>query len=190
MKRMIICTSAGIAVLAVASLLSTRPAQGDDDNGASEVLRGLAIAPVPLNLQGKDRELVGLGSYIVNAQAACNDCHTCPSFAPGHNPYPPPVGVSGDGQINSVNYLAGGVNFGVAISRNLTPDSNGKPEGLTLKQFISVFRTGHDPIENETLTIMPWPVYRYMTTRDLVAIYTYLTAIPPASPGSCTGPGE
>jgi hypothetical protein len=27
----------------------------------------LAIAPVPLNMEGKNPELVGLGSYLVNA---------------------------------------------------------------------------------------------------------------------------
>lgn len=89
-----------------------------------------------------------------------------------------------------MNYLAGGVNFGIAVSHNLTPDATGKPEGLTLDKFISVFRTGHDPIENDTLTIMPWPIYRNMTDRDLEAIYTFLTAIPPASPGSCHGAGQ
>ena len=33
----------------------------------SRIVRGYQIAPVPLNLHGKDLELVGLGSYIVNA---------------------------------------------------------------------------------------------------------------------------
>ena len=37
---------------------------------------GLRIAPVPLNMTGKDRELVGLGSHIVNAQGDCNGCHS------------------------------------------------------------------------------------------------------------------
>jgi len=99
--------------------------------------------------------------------------------------------VSGDGQINSANYLAGGVNFGVAVSANLTPDATGKPEGLTLEQFEIAIRTGHDPVRNDNLTIMPWPYYRHMTGRDLDAIYTYLSALPAATPGSCpNGPGQ
>ena len=48
--------------------------RGLDDDDA-RVTRGLEIAPVPLNLRGKSRELVGLGSYLVNAVAGCNDCH-------------------------------------------------------------------------------------------------------------------
>jgi hypothetical protein len=42
------------------------------DDGSSEqwkIQQGFAIAPVPLNLSGKNRELVGLGSYIANSQA-------------------------------------------------------------------------------------------------------------------------
>ncbi|MBV9225301.1 MAG: hypothetical protein JOY85_14810, partial [Acidobacteriaceae bacterium] len=39
----------------------------DDDRDEWKVRRGFEIAPVPLNLKGKDRYLVGLGSYIVNA---------------------------------------------------------------------------------------------------------------------------
>jgi len=96
-----------------------------------------------------------------------NDCHTCPSYTPGHNPFPPPVGKSGDGQINSANYMAGGVPFGVVVSANLTPDATGKPEGLTLEQFEVAMRTGHDPVTNHFLTIMPWPIYRHLTGRDL-----------------------
>ena len=65
--------------------------QGSDDNdGASRIKRGFAIAPVRLNLAGKNRALVGLGSYIVNAQGDCNGCHSAgpdTEFAPGGNPY-------------------------------------------------------------------------------------------------------
>ena len=198
MEKKVICTAAVVGLFVAAALVSNRPVQGqnngdhDDDREEfqSRVRRGFAIAPVDLNLQGKRRALVGLGSYIVNAQGGCNDCHTCPSYTPGHNPFPPPAGVSGDGQINSVNYLAGGVDFVIAKSANLTPDSAGKPAGLTLEQFVTTIRTGHDPVTNQNLTIMPWPVYRNMTDRDLDAIYAYLSAIPPAVPGNCVAPGQ
>src|SRR6516165_10752346 len=62
--------------------------QGNDDE--SKIQQGFASAPVPLNLVGKDRALVGLGSYIVNAQGDCNGCHAVdPSveFTPNGNPY-------------------------------------------------------------------------------------------------------
>lgn len=52
--------------------------------------RGFEIAPVELNLKGKNRALVGLGSYIVNAQGECDGCHSAgpqTQFLPGHNPY-------------------------------------------------------------------------------------------------------
>ena len=51
------------------------------------------------------------------------------------------------------------------VSDNLTPDSTGKPDGLTLEQFKIVLRTGHDVLTkgHPTLAVMPWPYYRNMT---------------------------
>jgi cytochrome c553 len=153
----------------------------------SRVQRGFDIAPVQLNLQGKNRDAVGMGSYIVNATGLCADCHSCPTYAPGHNPYAP----GGDGQINADSYLAGGVAFGPFVSRNLTPDPNGRPAGLTPQEFVQAIRTGHDPDDpNQILQVMPWPILRNMTDHDLLSVYAYLSAIPPAVPGTCTGPGE
>jgi hypothetical protein len=165
--------------------------QGDDD---SRVAIGLRIAPVHLSFRQSDREAVGLGSYLVNAVGGCNDCHTCPSYEPGHNPYGPPFGPpgGGDGRINSVNYLAGGVVFdppGVT-SANLTP-VNGFPEGHTFAEFKRLIRTGRDPDEpDHILQVMPWPIYRNMSDDDLRAIYAFLRAIPPAQPGQCVAPGQ
>jgi hypothetical protein len=49
--------------------------KGDDDNDRDEarIRIGFDIAPVALHFKKKDRDLVGLGSYIVNAQGGCND---------------------------------------------------------------------------------------------------------------------
>ena len=68
--------------------------------------------------------------------------------------------------------------------------TTGRPEGLTLEQFKHVMRTGFDPVDKMTLSVMPWPIYRNMTDRDLEAIYSFLSAIPPAEPGDCGGAGE
>ena len=109
MKRMLV-PAAAVALFAAVTIISNSPLKGGDNNRTrdEEVQIGFSICPVKLDLRDKDPQLVGLGSYIVNAQGGCNDCHTCPSYVPGHNPFPAPFGVSGDGQINSANYLAGG----------------------------------------------------------------------------------
>jgi len=118
--------------------------------------------------------LVGLGSYIVNGQGACNDCHTNPNYAPGGNPY-----IGQPEVINAEQYLSGGRQFGPFTSKNLTPDQYGRPAGLTFEEFKNVIRTGQDPDKpNYTLQVMPWPVYKNMTDLDLLAIYEYLRAIP------------
>ena len=160
----------------------------DDDGDGSRVQQGFAIAPVPLNLRGKNRALVGLGSYLVNAVGGCNDCHTNPSYVDGGDPF-----MGQPKQVNAAGYLAGGQHFGPFVSRNITPDANGLPAGLTFPQFLTEIRTGHDfdcmpgdPPPCPLLQVMPWPTYQGMVERDLRAIYEYLRAIPslPTPPGA------
>ncbi|MBL8250716.1 MAG: cytochrome C [Candidatus Competibacter sp.] len=172
------------SVVAVCAALATSPAARADGaepargGAGSTVRQGFAIAPVPLDLRGKSRALVGLGSYIVNAQGACNDCHTAPAYAPGGDPF-----KGQPEQINTVGYLGGGVSFGPIVSRNLTPDKNGLPGGASLDEFVEIMRTGVDPDQAHPqlgpfLQVMPWPVYQKMTDTDLRAVYEYLRAIP------------
>lgn len=170
-----------LALSAVVSAQSTGTFQ-------ERIARGFEIAPVPLNLDGKDRDLVGLGSYIVNAQGGCNDCHTNPPYAEGGNPF-----LGQPEQINAARYLAGGTAFGPFISRNLTPRANGLPAGLEFDEFRITLRTGADlkrraprvPSEaRDILQVMPWPVFGHMRLVDLRAVYEYLRAIPslPSTP--------
>jgi hypothetical protein len=194
-------TAIGLSVLG-AFLLSfvfmtvVRVRAHDDDRDESRVRQGLRIAPVHLDLRGKNRDLVGTGSYLVNAVGGCADCHSCPTYAPGHNPYGPPSSPlpPGDGQLNAKNYLAGGVLFAPpgVTSANLTPDqTTGQPEGHSFTEFKELIRTGHDADEGgRILQVMPWPIYRNMTDRDLRAIYEFLRAIPHAEPGQCFAPGQ
>ncbi len=155
--------------------------------GAAEIariVRGFRIAPVQLDMAGKDPLLVGLGSYLVNT-GGCNDCHTTPNFAPGGDPF-----QGEPKRINVTNYLAGGGMFGPFIARDLTPNpQTGLPGGLTAAQFLETMRTGVDvkqlhPEVSPLLQVMPWPVYQDLTDRDLRAMYEYLRAIPHAEPGT------
>jgi hypothetical protein len=209
MKSTRVLASACALALIAGSLGVSRVAAGDaadDEEGKAQI--GLRIAPVPLNLNGKDRELVGLGSYIVNAQSDCNGCHSKgpkTEFVFGGNPY------FGQQQeiINPANYLGGGRDFGTLdpagktahiVSRNLTPNNTGLPEGgRSFEEFRQIMRTGVDldhahptcapnatdtsncvpaPFDGRLLQIMPWPIYQKMTDHDLRAIYEYLSAIP------------
>ncbi|MCC2669507.1 MAG: hypothetical protein K0Q72_1978, partial [Armatimonadetes bacterium] len=86
-------------------------------------------------------------------------------------------------QINTANYLAGGVAFGPFTSRNLTPNAQGLPAGMTLAQFRNTLRTGRD-LANNPLHVMPWPVYGKMTDKDIAAVYEYLRSIPHAEPAT------
>lgn len=178
-----------IALIGAAATLAAdenRHDQRDGDGRAvdARVAKGLQIAPVHLSLRGKNAALVGLGSYLVNAVGACNDCHTHPNFADGGNPY-----LGQAELINVDQYLAGGRKFGPVTSANLTPDAQGLPAGLTYEEFRHTLRTGRDPDgSNRILQVMPWPIYGNMTDSDLRAIYEYLRAIPSLPDNPNPGP--
>src|SRR5258707_3872623 len=146
------------------------------DEGDSRVKIGFAYAHdqgIHLNLQGRDRERVGLGSYLVNTVGGCNDCHTAPPYT--QDPY---AFLGAPKQINVPCYLDGGQTFGPFVSRDITPWENGMPAGLTFEEFRHVIRTGEDPDHpGQLLQVMPWPVYQAMTDDDLRAIYEYLSSI-------------
>src|SRR5882724_11624919 len=166
------------AVLAISAVLSPSAARADDESQLKqgfEIIKEIFPKGFTLNLAGRNRALVGLGSYLVNT-TGCNDCHTAPNWATGHNPF-----MGEPEQVNAARYLAGGRVFTtstgavIAVSANITPDASGNPAGLTLGQFINVMRTGVDPDDpNKLLQVMPWPLYEWKTDRDLTAMYEYL----------------
>jgi hypothetical protein len=227
-----IAAGTGLTSVMFMGMLISSPRGGAQDasNEPPRVQQGFAIAPVPLNLSGKTPAqvaLVGLGSYLVNGANDCNFCHTGGgppnfNFLAGHNPY---FLSQGPKKTDPSTYLAGGAPFGTAlpfnvgkgkaykgylgpviVSRNLTPDKNGLPEGgHTLSQFMEILRTGADldhihrtctsptggpsgtptpancippPVDGSRLQIMPWPDFQDMTDYDIRAIYEYLSAIP------------
>src|SRR4051812_15929282 len=88
-------TAAAALAAAVAGGISISSAAPEadvvkDDVNAPAARVGLRIAPVPLNLRGRNPSLIGLGSYLVNATAGCNDCHSAgplSQYVAGANPY-------------------------------------------------------------------------------------------------------
>jgi len=59
-----------------AGVATAKANDNDRDFDDPRIRRGFELAPVELNLHGKDRDLIGLGSYLINAVGGCNDCHT------------------------------------------------------------------------------------------------------------------
>ncbi len=163
-------SAAGIVGLAGMQLVSHKVLADDEHEQDAQLAEiGLKIAPPFINMQGKDPALVGLGSFIIHAQADCNGCHgsdPAKEYLGNGNPYflPP---LNQPARFNQATYLNGGQNFGPVgpgivkdatsplyggpglgpniISRNLTPDNTGNPAGgVDLERFIKIMRTGHD----------------------------------------------
>jgi hypothetical protein len=160
-KVMKVIGPAATFIALIVGVLNTSP-QLQAQIDPSEMLliqQGLQIAPVPLNLAGLDPNLVGLGSFLVNAVGDCNGCHTSGTppnldYAAGGNPY-----FNQTKKVNPAVYLSGGMDFGPVgvptgpnmyagpdiIARNLTPDNTGLPAGgRTLTQFIQILSSGTD----------------------------------------------
>ncbi len=199
-----------LLVIAITSIRPGRVRADDDwdDKDESKIKIGFEVAPVTPNTDHKDKRLVGLGSYLVNVQGDCNGCHSAgpqTEYTSSGNPYLLPPVFSGAKKVNPATYLGGGRDFGPLVpgsfdmvSRNLTPDKTGLPEGgHTYQQFVQIMRTGIDfdhlhptcsgapnsscvpfPFNGNVLQIMPWPEYESLTDKDLRAIYEYLSAIP------------
>jgi hypothetical protein len=120
---------------------------------------------------------------------------------------PPGGPFKGTRQINASTYLGGGQDFGVfpspgntvhIISRNITPNKTGMAAGgETLDQFMQVIKSGRDfdlvhpgcdtqtttncltpPFNGSLLQVMPWASFQFMTDRQIIAIYNYLSSIP------------
>jgi hypothetical protein len=197
------CTGAVVAAVLAASGLSNLRGAKAQSNGDSRIEIGLRAAPVPLNMNGKNPAQVGLGSYLVNVAGDCNGCHSAgpqTEYARGGNPF-----FGQPAQTNPATYLGGGRDFGALIpgsahiiSRNLTPDSSGLPEGgNSFEEFVQIMRTGMDPdqmhptctgapnancipapFDGSLLQVMPWPNFKDLSDHDLRAIYEYLKAVP------------
>jgi len=221
-KATLATCAAGIITLAVTQGHPVNAHADERESEEAQVEIGLRIAPDFINIGDKDRKLVGLGSFIVHAQADCNGCHgsdPANEYLATNNPYFRAPNNS-PAKYNQATYLNGGQNFGPVgpgivsdpnsplyagpglgpniISRNLTPDYTGNPEGGNdLRRFIKILRTGHDfdklhpncggnvtdncynvPVDGSRLQVMPWPLYRHMTDRQLLAIWTYLSTVP------------
>ncbi len=229
----VVGTVAGVTGLIIAGTLLTSPrVHADDEHSSSDesqIELGLQIAPVHLTYEKHNRKLVGLGSYLVNAAGECNGCHSAgpaTQYVTGRNPFQRLGPFTPPKMVNPATYLGGGRDFlqigpivsatvpPHIVSRNLTPDKTGLPEGgATFAEFFDTIRNGTDhdhlhpncsatittncfppPFNGDLLQVMPWPAYQDWTDRNLLAIYEYLKAIPCIAgipgPGGVRGPGH
>lgn len=108
LPAMVVIVVAGILINSLS--VKAHPDNDRENDRDPRIEQGFDIAPVPLNLDNKNRDLVGLGSYLVNAVTPCNDCHSAgpaTQYAKGGNPY-----FGQPKMVNPATYLGGGRDFG------------------------------------------------------------------------------
>ena len=105
---------------------------------------------------------VSHGEYLARA-AGCASCHT--------------------DEENHGGYLAGGralkTPFGTFYAPNITPDPETGIGQWGVGDFLCAMRHGIGPHGNHYYPAFPYTSYTRMRDADLVAIYAYLTTVPP-----------
>jgi hypothetical protein len=150
-------------------------------------LRGLEVSPLPQprKLRGEALESYGVGSYIANTTAHCNDCHTHPDRTADQK------------KVNVASFLAGGTVFATpppfmtpthavrATSANLKGAVNGffnEPDD-SYDRFKAIMSTGtlvdEDPPRPLAFPMsLVAPNLALLLEADLRAVYDYMKGSP------------
>ena len=161
----------------------------------NNVMRGLAIRPLaaPTDLSGiaaDELAAIGRGSYLANAIAHCNECHTNPARNTSVAPTDPMFM-----RVNTAHFLTGGGVFAVPPplapvihqTRTMAADLTGETHGFlnepdtSFDLFMGIISTGQEIDETPAIPLgwpMPWDAFHNMTLSDLEAVWTYLKTIP------------
>jgi len=131
--------------------------------GKSTIARGAELAPVPLNMKGLNPALVREGSYIVNAQGGCNDCHTA-GYAPS------------GGQVPETQWLLGDstVGFRGPWGTTYAPNLRRVAAKMNEDEWVRYVK------DLKTRPPMPWFTLKQWLEIDLRALYRYIRQIGPA----------
>ena len=190
-RRLAMTVMVYAALVGGSLLLNVMPGKADsddDDDRESRIQQGFALVQgLPLHLKGKNRALVGLGRLPGERRGRLQRL----PYQPALPRWRRPDTWSAEEDQCRRHYLAGGVEFIPAhpgfhaiVSRNLTPDKTGLPEGgASFQEFRSIMRTGVDPDHAHPeygtfLVVMPWPVYQGMIESRPSRRYEFLSAIP------------
>jgi hypothetical protein len=160
-------------------------------------LRGREISPLaqpPLSRQ--DLQVYGIGSYIVNATAHCNDCHTHPDRTPDSS------------KVNTAAFLTGGTVFAVPPPlvpvfrqvRTMSANLKGQVHGFvneptdTYQRFRDIITTGTHADESPARPL-GFPMnqvagnLKNLLEEDLQAVYTFEKRSP-ATTGAADQPRQ
>ena len=110
------------------------------------------------------------GKYL-SIVGGCIDCHTPGTF----------YGAQDTTRNLSGSELGWTGPWGTTYPRNLTPDPETGLGKYSAEDIVRAIRAGQRLDGSAMLPPMPWPNYAQMTDEDLLALATYLKAIPAVS---------
>lgn len=128
---------------------------------------GPPVTSVP-DVDRSDR--IAYGAYLAGPVGHCIECHTPFGDTPGHRDYAHNLGAGG--------FEIPGP-WGIAVSKNLTPDPESGIGAYSDEEIKSIIRTGVRPDGSEMTPPMAYAWYSKIKEEDLDAIVAYLRTLKP-----------
>jgi hypothetical protein len=163
---------------------TSRPLPAESASGTLNQDRGLALQtladpPALTSLSAGDKTLYARGSYLVNAVADCNGCHTNPARDNFTAKIPTDKFLTGGQDWVVPPGLNAAQGYTRSMTANLLGASNGAIAKLTYEQFKAIIDTGsvtHGTVTRKIAFPMSNTVegLRNAAGDDLKAIFTYL----------------
>ena len=133
-------------------------------------LGSAALFLLAAGAHAQQQSLLERGSYLANVVMICGHCHT-PKDKPGGNPIMTRRFAGGSQRFSEVAFSVTG--------SNITPDRKtgiGEWSDAELKRALT---EGVRPNGMRLAIVMPYPLYRVLTPRDLDAVVAYVRSVAP-----------
>lgn len=143
-------------------------------SGAGYLYAALPNARTPEQVTVKATpELLARGQYLVEAVAACTDCHSQRDYSRFAAPIQPDSKGGGGERFGREIGLPGDI-----YSRNITPSALGNwSDGEVMRAVTDGVSKDGTPL----FPLMPYPAYSHLCDRDLDAIVAYLRTLKPVN---------
>jgi mono/diheme cytochrome c family protein len=119
--------------------------------------------------------LLARGKYIVEGPAHCFNCHGDPDWSNNGMARP---GTKGEGRVLTPDETQIALPYRV-VAPNITPDRDTGAGTWTDEQFKRALRQGIGHDGRPLFPAMPYVNFHYASDEDIVAIISYLRALPP-----------
>jgi mono/diheme cytochrome c family protein len=137
---------------------------------AASALLLLVLLFIAAGARAQQPSLLERGSYLVNGIMTCNHCHT-PKEKPGGDPVMARQLSGGSQRFDEIPFTVTGP--------NITPENETGVGAWSDAELKRALTEGVRPNGVRLAIVMPYPLYRVLTPRDLDAVVAYVRSVAP-----------